>query len=121
MIVFIAMSMRSRAILADPLASMSAIVPLIAFYVAILGLASGVGRVFLDTERSVSLVYATSMRNLSIAIAIVAAPGFPPTEAILPIALAYIIQPPLGAVYMHYRRDVVEKGLNLREVVVDFV
>jgi ACR3 family arsenite efflux pump ArsB len=121
MIVFIAMSMRSRAILADPLASVSAIVPLIAFYVAILGLASGVGRVFLDTERSVSLVYATSMRNLSIAIAIVAAPGFPPTEAILPIALAYIIQPPLGAVYMHYRRDVVEKGLNLREVVVDFV
>jgi Arsenite efflux pump ACR3 and related permeases len=121
MIVFMAMSMRSRAILADPLASMSAIVPLIAFYVAILGLASGVGRVFLDTERSVSLVYATSMRNLSIAIAIVAAPGFPPAEAILPIALAYIIQPPLGAVYMHYRRDVVEKGLNLREVVVDFV
>jgi ACR3 family arsenite transporter len=121
MIVFIAMSMRSRAILADPLASVSAIVPLIAFYVAILGLASGVGRVFLDTERSVSLVYATSMRNLSIAIAIVAAPGFPPTEAILPIALAYIIQPPLGAVYMHYRRDVVEKGLNLREVVVGFV
>jgi hypothetical protein len=36
---------------------------------------------------------------------------------VLPIALAYVIQPPLGAVYMYYRRDVVGEGLSLREAV----
>jgi GMP synthase (glutamine-hydrolysing) len=61
------------------------------------------------------LVYATSMRNLSIAVAIVVAADTLPAAAVLPIALAYIIQPPLGAVYMHYRRDVVAEGLSARE------
>jgi len=66
-------------------------------------------------------VYVTSMRNLSIAVAIVVASDSLPTEAVLPIALAYIIQPPLGAVYMHYRRDVVDQGLSVRQAVSDLV
>jgi ACR3 family arsenite transporter len=121
LIVFIAMTMRSQSILADPVASASTIVPLVVFYVVVLVVGAGLGQTLLDTERGVSLVYATSMRNLSIALAIVVAAGSVPAEAILPIALAYILQPPLGAAYMHYRRDVVGKGLTLREAVADLV
>ena len=120
-IVFIAMTMRSQSILADPVASASAIVPLVVFYAVVLVVGAGLGRILLDTERGVSLVYATSMRNLSIALAIVVAAGSVPAEAVLPIALAYILQPPLGAVYMHYRRDVVGEGLSLREAVAEIV
>mgnify|MGYP006280396909 FL=1 len=115
LIVFIAMTMRSTAILADPLASAGTTVPLVAFYVLVLGGGAALGRLLLDTERGVTLVYATSMRNLSIALAIVVAADTLPTSAVLPIALAYVIQPPLGAFYMHYRRDVVDRGLSLRD------
>ena len=121
LIVFIAMSMRSQSILADPVASASTVVPLVVFYAVILAVGSGLGRALLDTERRVALVYATSMRNLSIAVAIVVAAGSVPAEAVLPIALAYTLQPPLGALYMHYRRDVVGQGLSLREAVAEFV
>jgi uncharacterized membrane-anchored protein len=113
--------MRSQSILADPVASASTIVPLIVFYAVVLVVGAGLGRILLDTERGVSLVYATSMRNLSIALAIVVAAGSVPAEAVLPIALAYILQPPLGAVYMHYRRDIAGEGLTLREAVAEIV
>lgn len=121
LIVFIAMAMRSVEILADPVASLLVVVPLVIFYAAILVVGSAVGRFLLDAPGEVALVYATSMRNLSIAIAIAAAPGFPPASAVLPIALAYVIQPPLGAVYMRYRRDVVERDLSVRDVLVSRV
>jgi ACR3 family arsenite efflux pump ArsB len=120
-VVFIAMTMRSQSILADPVTSASTVVPLVIFYAALLAVGTGLGRALLDTERGIALVYATSMRNLSIALAIVVGAGSAPAEAILPIALAYILQPPLGAVYMHYRRDVVGEGLSLREAVAALV
>ncbi len=116
-IVFVAMAMRSESILADPIASLAVIVPLVVFYAIVLGAGSVVGRRLFDSSRAVSLVYATNMRNLSIALAIAAAPGFPPVEAVLPIALAYLLQPPLGAAYMQYRRDVVDDGRSIRDVI----
>ncbi len=119
LIVFIAMSMRSQSILADPVASGATVVPLVIFYAVILGVGSVVGRALLETEQSVAFVYATSMRNLSIAVGIVAASDFLPSEAVLPIALAYILQTPIGALYMHYRRDVVAEGMSIREAVGD--
>ena len=115
LIVFIAMAMQSQSILADPVASAVTIVPLVLFYAIILATGVAIGRTVLAPAQSVALVYATSMRNLSIALAIAAAPGFPPAEAVLPIALAYLLQPPLGALYMHYRRDVVEQNRSVSE------
>jgi ACR3 family arsenite efflux pump ArsB len=117
LIVFVAMTMRSSQILADPVASASTVVPLVVFYAVILGVGTVLGRLLLNPAREVALVYATSMRNLSIALAIVVAADAVPPAAVLPIALAYVIQPPLGAVYMHYRRDVVGEGLSVREAV----
>jgi ACR3 family arsenite efflux pump ArsB len=116
-IVFIAMTMRSKAILADPIGSATTILPLILFYVVLLVVGVVLGRTLLSTARGIALIYATSMRNLSIAVAIAAASSTLPTGAILPIALAYVIQPPLGAVYVHYRRDVVAEGRTVREAV----
>ena len=116
LIVFIAMAIRSESILADPLASAITVVPLVMFYAIILATGAIVGRALLSDSQSVALVYATSMRNLSIALAIAAAPGFPPAESVLPIALAYLVQPPLGAVYMQYRRDIVEEGRSVSDV-----
>jgi ACR3 family arsenite efflux pump ArsB len=121
LIVFVAMTMRSTQILADPVASTTTVVPLVIFYAAILGAGSLLGQVVLDTEQGIALVYATSMRNLSIAVAVVFAAETVPTAAVLPIALAYVIQPPLGAVYMHYRRDVVGEEVSLREAVAEIV
>jgi predicted Na+-dependent transporter len=121
LIVFIAMTMRSASILSDPVTSATTIIPLLAFYAVILAVGAGLGRLLLSDELGISLVYVTSMRNLSIAVAIVVASDSLPTEAVLPIALAYIIQPPLGAVYMHYRRDVVEEGLSIRQAVAAMI
>ena len=117
LIVFVAMTMRSSSILADPLSSAGVVVPLVVFYAALLVVGGGLGRWLLPAPQGVALVYATSMRNLSIAVAIAAAPGFPPATAVLPIALAYLLQPPLGAVYMHYRRDVVGEGRTVGQAV----
>lgn len=120
-IVFIAMTMRSEAILSDPIGSAITIVPLVLFYGVLLVIGVAVGRTLLAPEQGVALIYATSMRNLSIAVAIAVASETLPTEAILPIALAYLLQPPLGAVYMHYRRDVVSEGRAVGEVMRSLV
>ena len=121
LIVFIAMAMRSESILADPIASAIVVVPLVLFYTVILAVGAGLGRLLLDTTSGVALVYATSMRNLSIAVAVVVAAPTIPDAAVLPIALAYVLQPPLGAFYMHYRRDVVDEGLSLREAISSLI
>ena len=117
LIVFIAMAMRAESILADPVASAVTIVPIVVFYAGVLAVGAGLGRALLDTAGGVALVYATSMRNLSIAIAVVVAAPTVPETAVLPIAVAYVLQPSLGAVYMHYRRDVVDEGITVREAV----
>lgn len=112
LIVFIATAMQSVEILSDPITSVITVIPLVVFYALILVTASLLGRYLLRTDQSVALIYATSMRNLSIALAIVVASDAIPTEAVLPIALGYLVQPPLGALYMQYRTDVVDGDLS---------
>lgn len=61
------------------------------------------------------------MRNLSVALAmIVAADGLPAT-AVLPVALGYLLQPPLGAISVRFRRAAVHDGVTLREAVARIV
>jgi len=40
---------------------------------------------------------------------------------VLPIAPAYVVQPPLGAVYIHYRRDVAGGDASLSEAVASVI
>lgn len=117
LIVFIATAMQSTAILSDPLTSAGTILPLVIFYALITSASALIGRYLLTTARSIALIYATSMRNLSIALAIVVAADSIPTEAVLPIALGYLVQPPLGALYRQHRVDVVDGGLSPRELI----
>ncbi len=112
LIVFIATAMQSTQILSDPITSVSTILPLVVFYALVLAVGAVLGRYLLRTDQSIALIYATSMRNLSIALAIVVAADAIPTEAVLPIALGYLVQPPLGALYMQYRLDVVDGELS---------
>ncbi len=117
LIVFIATAMQSTAILSQPLVSAGMIVPLVIFYALIMSTSALIGRYLLTTAQSIALIYATSMRNLSIALAIVVAADSIPTEAVLPIALGYLIQPPLGALYRQYRVDVIDGGRSPRELI----
>ena len=121
LIVFIAMAMRSESILADPVASGVTILPIVAFYALLLVVGAALSRALRDAASGVALVYATSMRNLSIAVAVVVAAPAVPETAVLPIALAYVVQPPLGAVYMHYRRDVADGDASLTEAVASII
>jgi hypothetical protein len=207
LIIFVTMTMRSTQTLADPVASATTVVTSLVFYVAIPGAGVLLGRVLLDTDRGIALVYATSMSdflprlkswgttvtdraptsrgshlvrdgwvmgraspvpdrdsglhlpvlstngahpylglgstihetngnswyglvgfiprlnswafclslcNLPIAVAVVFAAEAVPAGPVLPIAVAYVILPPLGAMHMHYQRDVVGQGLSLR-------
>ena len=101
MIVFIAMCMKSNEILADISTSLMTLIPLIIFYGLMLTVSIIIGKFMLDRGKAIALTYSTSMRDLSVAIAI-AMLSFP--EAVLLIALGYMIQPPLAAVYMKYLR-----------------
>jgi ACR3 family arsenite efflux pump ArsB len=121
LIVFIAMAMRSESILADLVASGVTILPIVAFYALLLVVGAALSRALRDAASGVALVYATSMRNLSIAVAVVVAAPAVPETAVLPIALAYVVQPPLGAVYMHYRRDVADGDASLTEAVASII
>lgn len=101
LIVFIAMSMKSSQILNDILASALTIIPLLVFYGVLLTASILIGKFTLDRGKAIALTYSTSMRDLSVAIAI-AMLSFP--KAVLLIALGYMIQPPLAAIYMNYLR-----------------
>lgn len=99
MIVFIAMSMNSNKILSDIFASAMTIIPLLIFYSVMLIVSVLIGKFMLDRGKAIALTYSTSMRDLSVAIAI-AMLSFP--KAVLLIALGYMVQPPLAALYMNY-------------------
>ena len=87
----------------------------------LLAVGAVLGRALRDAASGVALVYATSMRNLSIAVAVVVAAPAVPETAVLPIAPAYVVQPPLGAVYIHYRRDVAGGDASLSEAVASVI
>jgi Arsenite efflux pump ACR3 and related permeases len=117
LIVFVAMAMWSTSVLADPVVSLGVVVPLVASYGVVLGVGVLVGRAVLAPPQAMAVVYARSIHNLSIGLALAVTPGFPPTEAAPLIALECLLRPPLGALYMHYRCDVVGQDRSLRELI----
>ena len=100
-VVFVAMSLKARAILADPGNLLLIFLPLIFLYLANFTISTVVGRLFFNRADGIALVYGTVMRNLSIALAI-AINAFGPAgaDAALVIALAYIIQVQSAAWYV---------------------
>jgi ACR3 family arsenite efflux pump ArsB len=89
-IVFIAIALKARMIVDDPLLVLRLAVPLVIFYGANYLIATVAGKAFVNRADAIAVVYGTVMRNLSIALGIaIASFG---AEAALVLAVAYIIQ-----------------------------
>lgn len=102
-IVFVAMALKAKTIMADPGILFAIFIPLLILYVFNFALSTFVGRQFFTREDGIALVYGTVMRNLSIALAIaINAFGAEGADAALVIALAYIIQVQAAAWYVKY-------------------
>jgi ACR3 family arsenite efflux pump ArsB len=100
-VVFIAMALKARSIMADPIAFFALIPPLLLLYLVNIGLSTFIGRTFFNREDGLALVYGTVLRNLSIALAIAMTSFGKEGSAIaLIIALGYIIQIQISAWYV---------------------
>ena len=103
-IVFVAMALKSKDILANPIVLLSFLVPLTILYIGNFLLSTLVGKVLFERGDAIALVYGTVMRNLSIALAI-AMTAFGKeqgSEIALIIAMAYIIQVQAAAWYVKF-------------------
>lgn len=102
-IVFIAMALKSKAVIADPILLLKYLLPLVLIYGFNFLLSTVIGRYFFNRGDGIALVYGTVMRNLSIALAIAMTVfGEKGSEIALIIALAYIIQVQAGAWYVKF-------------------
>lgn len=100
LIVFIALSLKSKTILADLHLVLIALLPLGIYYLLMLFFSANIGCKCLDEDNKIALVYGTEMRNLTVALGL-ALSTFGGLAVFL-ISLAYVIQVPSGAFYMHY-------------------
>lgn len=100
-IVFTAIALRAKMILAEPQHLISLALPLLIFYLLIFATATLAGRLIFKRRDALSLVFSTSLRNLSIALAIgLTAFSDDSGEIALLLATAYIIQVQASAWYV---------------------
>jgi len=101
-IVFVAMALKSKDILSNPMLLLSFLLPLAILYTINFVLSTVIGRLAFNRGDAIALVYGTVMRNLSIALAI-AMTAFGEeagSEIAIIIAMAYIIQVQAAAWYV---------------------
>ncbi len=102
-IVFVAMALKAKTIVADPIQLLFVFMPLLLLYSVNFSLSTLIGRFFFSRENGIALVYGTVMRNLSIALAVaINAFGEEGADAALVIAMAYIIQVQSAAWYVRF-------------------
>jgi ACR3 family arsenite efflux pump ArsB len=102
-IVFVAMALKAKTVLANPAILVSLLVPLVIIYGFNFVLSTLIGRAFFDRNDAIALVYGTVMRNLSIALAIAMTVfGKEGSEIALIITMAYIIQVQAAAWYVKF-------------------
>lgn len=96
--VFTAIALRADVIAGRPLLLLEILIPVLIFYFVILVIGVTVGRLVLIREDAIALIYGTSLRNLSISLAIaVNAFGKAGTDAALVLAAAFIVQTQVAA------------------------
>lgn len=103
-IVFVAMALKAKDIVSNPLVLLSFLIPLAILYVGNFLLSTLIGKFLFNRGDAIALVYGTVMRNLSIALAIAmtAFGGEQGSEISLIIAMAYIIQVQAAAWYVKF-------------------
>lgn len=102
-IVFVAMSLKAKAITGNPAILVDFLIPLVILYVINFALSTFVAKLFFNRDDGIAVVYGTVMRNLSVALAI-AMSAFPTNgaEIAIIIAMAYIIQVQAAAWYVKF-------------------
>ena len=101
LMVFTAMVIKAKSIMSDPMTFLGLIAPLLILYVVNLVISTLVARIFFNREDGLALVFGTVLRNLSIALAIAMTSfGREGSEIALVIALGYIIQIQVSALYV---------------------
>lgn len=110
-IVFTAVALRSRMIAQNPLSLLKIIVPVLLFYLVISALGAFAGLKLLPREDAVALYYGTTLRNLSISLA-VAINAFGPegSSAALVIVAAFIVQTQMAAWSVKFMDRVMERA-----------
>lgn len=117
-IVFVAMALKAKSIVNNPVTILSFFVPLIIIYVGNFALSTIIGKVLFNRDDAIALVYGTVMRNLSIALAIaITVFGEKGAEIALIIAMGYIIQVQSAAWYVKFTDKIF--GESLPEVQLD--
>jgi ACR3 family arsenite efflux pump ArsB len=117
-IVFVAMALKAKSIVNNPVTILSFFVPLIIIYVGNFALSTIIGKVLFNRDDAIALVYGTVMRNLSIALAIaITVFGEKGAEIALIIAMGYIIQVQSAAWYVKFTDKIF--GEALPEVQLD--
>jgi ACR3 family arsenite efflux pump ArsB len=100
-IVFVAMALKAKTVMADPAIIGVILLPVLIIYVLNFSLSTMVGKFMFKRGDAIALVYGTVMRNLSIALAIaINAFGEAGANAALVIALSYIVQVQSAAWYV---------------------
>lgn len=106
-IIFIAVSLKSKMILNDLSLALYAVIPLIIYYVILMFVSHNVGKKFNKPDQ-ISLVFSTTMRNLTIALGI--SMGLEGGDmAVFLLAIAYMIQLPFATWYHHRSLKVTSK------------
>ncbi len=99
-IVFIALGINSRPIMAQPALLPYLLIPLSLVYLLYFGLGTLAGRLLLSRPDAVALVYGTALRNLAIALALtMGAFGAEGYRAALVVTLAYVVQPTAATLF----------------------
>jgi arsenite transporter len=101
LMVFTAMVLKAKSIVADPMTFLGLILPLVLLYALNIIISTIVARLFFNREDGLALVFGTVLRNLSVALAIgMTSFGREGSEIALVIALGYIIQIQVSALYV---------------------
>lgn len=100
-IVFIAVSLRAKVLVSNPMLVLKLLIPLLLIYVINFAISTLIGRAMFKRDDAVALIYGTVMRNLSVCLAIaMTAFGSQGGEAVLVISLAFVIQAQAAAWYV---------------------
>ncbi|MDA3956250.1 bile acid:sodium symporter [Oceanispirochaeta sp.] len=101
LMVFVAMALKAKSIMSDPVSFISLIPPLLILYILNILISTIIGKTFFNRRDGLALVYGTVLRNLSIALAIAMTSfGKEGSRIALVIALGYIIQIQISAWYV---------------------
>ena len=123
-IVFVAMALKAESIGSSPEMILYILLPVTLIYLINFVFSTIIGKLFLNRDDAIALVYGTVMRNLSIALAIaINAFGKEGSTAALVVAVSYIVQVQSAAWYVKltpfvfgHEKPVVSKIRKVKEI-----